>query len=79
MNKDIQEMALMEAVETVLSDLGDLLPEEILNRLDDGEIPDEIVIWYPFEECDARTIADHIRTFARQFERFAERVREGEL
>ena len=77
MSNNIQEMALMEAVETVLSDLGDLLPEEILNRLDDGETPDEIVVWYPFEECDPETIADHIRTFARQFERFAEKVKEG--
>lgn len=77
MNK-IKEMALDEAVETMFSNLGNLTAGEILSKLEEGELPEEISVWYPFEDYDPKTLAKLVEGFASQFERFAERVKEIE-
>ena len=74
---EIYKKALEEAVNTALSDLGDLSPEEIVEKLNEGEIPDEISIWSPFEYYDAANLLEVIDGFRAQFERFATELVKG--
>lgn len=68
---NLYDKALEEAVNTALSDLGGLTAEQIVERLDTGEIPEEVAVWSPFEYYDAENLLDVIDGFRAQFERFA--------
>jgi hypothetical protein len=68
---NLYDKALEEAVNTALSDLGGLTPEEIVEHLEAGEIPEGVAVWSPFEYYNASNLLEVIEGFAAQFERFA--------
>ena len=69
--RTVEQLAWEEAVSTALSDLGDLTADEIIERLEAGEIPNGVIVWEPFEYYDARNLLEVIDGFRAQFERFA--------
>lgn len=70
MTRKMYEIALEEAVNTALADLGGLDYDEIVGQLQEGNIPDEISMWEPFENYDASRLYEIIDGFRAQFERF---------
>lgn len=73
----LEEMALEEGVETLLSDLGGLTPQEIMASLREGDLPEGVSVWLPFEDYSPQILAHLIEGFASQFARFATRATEG--
>ena len=73
-SKDLDQLAWEEAVSTALSDLGDLTADEIIEKLEAGEIPEGVVVWEPFEYYGARNLLEVIDGFRAQFKRFSEEV-----
>ena len=74
MNKNLDQLTWEEAVGTALSDFGGLTADEIIEKLEAGEIPDEVVVWEPFEYYNARNLLEVIDGFRAQFRRFSEEV-----
>lgn len=74
MSENLNQLAWEEAVATALADLGGLTADEILEKLEEGEIPEEVAVWEPFEYYDASRLLDVISDFQGQFARFAKSV-----
>ena len=74
MSKNLDQLAWEEAVSTVVSDLGDLTADQIIEYLEAGEIPNGVIVWEPFEYYGARNLLEAIDGFHAQFKRFAEEV-----
>lgn len=64
------------AVGAVLSDSADLSYDAIVEELDQDNIPEEIIIWAPFETLDAQALLEQIEEQYNIFEIFAERLME---
>ena len=68
-DKQIREVAEQEAMETILSDLGGLSVDEIVEAWQNDKMPDEISLWQPFEYYDSNNALEVWGGFADQFER----------
>lgn len=69
-NKGI--LASNYAIDFYTSDLGGLTHEEFYEALSDGEIPDEVSIWSPFENSDAGDLLELIDNLANYLIHFSE-------
>lgn len=74
---NIENKAQEEATNTILSDFGGLEWEEIIARLEDGEIPDEVSVWSVFEDYDAQNLLEIWDGFRAQFERYGKEIISG--
>lgn len=74
---NIENKAQEEATNTILSDFGGLSWEEIIARLEKGDIPQEVSVWSVFEDYDARNLLEIWDGFRAQFERFGKEIMEG--
>lgn len=74
---NIENKAQEEATNTILSDFGGLEWEEIIARLEDGEIPDEVSVWSVFEDYDAQNLLEIWDGFRAQFERYGKEIING--
>lgn len=69
LENEIKTLAEQEAMETILADLGGLSVEDIVTAWENGEMPDEIDLWQPFEYYDPSNALEVWGGFADQFER----------
>lgn len=64
------------ALGSVLSDSAELGYDEIMESLQNGEIPEDVIVWAPFEYEDTRALAERIEEFHDIFKAFAEDLEE---
>ena len=74
--KDLEQLAWDEAEATALADLGGLTTDEIIAQLEEGDIPEEVAVWEPFEYYDAHALLGVIDGFQSQFVRFTKSMLE---
>lgn len=71
------------ALGAVLSDSNELDYDIILDSLNEGEIPEGVTVWYPFENEDTRNLVNLIEEYHDTFVVFADELAErrdkGEL
>ena len=70
----LEELAKEEAMATILSDFGDMKTDEILTKLSEGEVPDEILVWEVFEHYDAQSLLEVFNSFEMNYFNFGQRV-----
>ena len=76
LKEQIRELAENEAMLTILSDIGDLTTDEIVEAWQNDKMPDEILVWEPFEYLDPKYLLERWHEFAGQFERLIIQGRE---
>ncbi len=54
------ELANNYAIDFYVSDLGDNTYNQFYDSLCDNVIPDDVLIWSPFEDCEADDLLGHI-------------------
>ena len=71
-NNIFQEYALG----SILSDSAELEYDTIMESLENGVIPDDVIVWAPFEYEDPRILANRLEDFHDMFITFAEELEE---
>ena len=64
------------ALGAVLSDSNELDYGVVLDTLNEGELPEGVSVWYPFENEDTRSLANLIEEHHDIFKCFAEELAE---
>lgn len=64
------ELANNYAIDFYVSDLGDNTYNEFYDSLCDGVIPEDVSIWFPFEDCEADDLLGHIENLTLTFTEF---------
>lgn len=71
-NNIFQEYALG----SILSDSAELDYDTIMESLENGVVPDDVIVWQPFEYEDPRILANRLEDFHDMFITFAEELEE---
>lgn len=64
------------ALGSVLSDSAGLDYDVVVDSLRNGDMPDEVIVWQPFEYEDMRGLAERIEEYHDIFKTFAEELDE---
>jgi hypothetical protein len=66
------------AIGSGFSDTAELGYDYLMEQLGNGLIPDEVVVWYPFEESSPESLAQYIQEQYDVYQTFAEQIKESE-
>ena len=64
------------ALGSILSDSAEMSYEDVMESLQNGEVPEDIIVWEPFEYEDPRALANRLEDFHDMFKTFAEELEE---
>ena len=74
MKATLEELAKEEAMATILSDFGGMKTDEILTKLSEGEVPNEVLVWEVFEHYEAQNLLEVFNSFEMNYFDFGQRV-----
>jgi hypothetical protein len=64
------------ALGSVLSDSAEMSYNDVMEALESGNIPEDVIVWAPFEYEDPRALASRIEEYHDIFKTFAEELDE---
>jgi hypothetical protein len=74
----LSELANNNAIDFFISDLGNNTHSQFYDALSEGNIPDDVSVWYPFENCDADNLLEHIENLTLCFISFHKEAKNAE-
>lgn len=73
---DVNRLAENFTLGSILSEYGNNTYDEIIEALDDGYIPDEVLAWYPFQDFSPEELLEAIEDLRNQFLMFYKQTKE---
>jgi hypothetical protein len=74
MNTRQKELVEQYAIGAVFSDTAEVGYKTLTEKLSEGVIPDEVVVWQPYEDLDASSLLERVEEQHDIFKYFAESV-----
>ena len=62
------------ALDTILTDSAELDYDYIISKLEEGEIPEDVIVWQPFESYDPKYLASILDDVREGYRCFAEDI-----
>lgn len=73
---DVNRLAENFTLGSILSEYGNNTYDEIIEALDDGYIPDNVLAWYPFQDFSPEELLEAIEDLRNQFLMFYKQTKE---